>query len=251
MAKPQSKDSHDKLHLGATTRTIFGKNLRKMRHQGQVPANVFGPDFKSKSVTVILKDFNKIYKVAQETGIIYLKVDKDEVPVLVRGVQRHPVTHLLLHVDFRKVDLKQKMETEVPVVTVGEAPAVSQKGGVLLTQANTVLIEALPEDIPHEITVDITGLAEIGGEIKISDLPKSDKYTVKDDAEKVLLSVIAHKEESLVAETATTEPEVLTEAEKEGEGVAAEEGEKPKEEAKDAKPKEEGKKEESKEAKKE
>ncbi len=141
------------------------------------------------------------------------------------------------------------METEVPVKAVGESEAVSQKGGVLLTQSHTVLIESLPEDIPHEIEVDISGIKEIGGEIKIADLAKSDKYTVKDDPEKVLISVIAHKEESLVAETTAAEVEITTEVPKEGEEAAPVEGkeEGKKEEAKPAEgKKEEGKKEEAK-----
>ncbi len=241
----QKKQVPQKLHLDAQARTLFGKKLRKFRHQGNVPANVFGPKFKSLSVSVELKSFNKIYKVAEETGIIYLKVAKDELPVLIRGVQRHPVSHSLLHIDFRKVDLSQKIETEVPIKTVGQSEAVVQKGGVLLTQANTVKVEALPEEIPHEVEIDITPLTEIGGEIKVANLPKSDKYTVKEDPEKVLISVIAHKEESLVAETAVAEPEVITEAAKEGEEGAVEEAPAEGKEGKEAK---EGK-EQAKEAK--
>lgn len=243
------KGTSDKFHLDATVRTVFGKNLKKLRHQGVVPANVFGPGYKSKSVTVPLKEFSKIYKLAEETGIIYLKIEKEEVPVLIRGAQRHPVSHLLLHIDFRKIDLKQKMETEVPVKTIGDSEAVNQKGGVLLTQSHTVLIESLPEDIPHEIEVDISSIKEIGGEIKVADLTKSDKYTVKDDPEKVLVSVIAHKEESLVAETTAAEVEITTEVPKEGEEAEATEGkeEGKKEEAKPAEgKKDEGKKEEAK-----
>lgn len=229
----QNKPASVKLNLDAQGRTVFGKKLRKFRHQGLVPANVFGPDFKSTSVSVQLKDFSKVFKVAEETGIIYLKLDKQELPVLVRGVQRHPVKHNLLHIDFRKVDLKQKIETEVPLKTVGESEAVEQKGGVLLTQANEVKVESLPEDIPHEIEVDISALKEIGDEIKVSSLAKSDKYTIKEDAEKVLVSVIAHKEESLIAETAVVEPEVITEAPVEGEEVPAEaEGTEPARQAK-------------------
>ena len=231
----QKKQASVKLHLDAQARTLFGKKLKKFRYQGNVPANVFGPQFKSQSVTIELKSFNKIYKVAEETGIVYLKVDKDELPVLVRGVQRHPVTHALLHVDFRKVDLKQKIETEVPIKTVGESEAVNVKGGVLLTQANTIKVEALPEEIPHEVEIDISVLKEIGEEIKVSSLPKSDKYSVKEDADKVLVSVIAHKEESLVAETAVAEPEVITEVPQEGDEAPAEEAAAGKEEPKEAK----------------
>lgn len=219
----QKKQPSQKVHLDAKARILFGKKLRKFRHEGNVPANVYGPKFKSQSVSIELKSFNKVYKVAEETGIVYLKVDKDELPVLIRGVQRHPVSHALLHVDFRKVDLKQKIETEVPIKIIGQSEAVVQKAGVLLTQTSAIKVEALPEEIPHEVEVNIAVLKEIGNEIKISDLTKSDKYTVKEETDKVVVSVIAHKEESLVAETAVAEPEVITEAVKEGEEAPAEE----------------------------
>src|SRR3989344_2565930 len=208
----QSKHTAVKLHLDAEARTLFGKKLKKFRHQGKVPANVFGPKFKSQSVTVELKDFSKTYRVAEETGIIYLKVGKEEIPVLVRDVQRHPVNNKLLHL------------------------------------SNIVRVEALPAEIPHEVEVDIAALKEIGNEIKVSDLPKSDKYTVKEEADKVLVSVIAHKEESLVAETAVAEPEVITEAVKEGEEGAAPETEVAEgKDAKQAAPAEKGDKGEKKE----
>ncbi len=223
-----AKSTTDKLSLEAIKREIFGKKLRKMRKDGKIPANIYGPGFKSLSITLDNKDFNKVYRVAEETGIIYLNVDKQEIPALIKNVQIHPVLHLLLHVDFRKVDLTQKIETQVPIKIVGESPAVKEKGGVLLTQADEVTVEALPQDIPHEVGVDVSKLTEIGNEIKISDLPKNDKYNLKDEADKVVISIIAHKEESLAPETTSAAPEVLTEKPAEGEEGAeaapAEEG---------------------------
>ncbi len=210
------KKSSQKIQLIAEKRSIFGKKLRKERINGKLPANIYGPQFKSQAITVNLKDFNRAYRVAEETGIIYLKVDKEDFPSLIKNVQLHPVSHLILHVDFRKIDLKQKIETQVPIKIVGESPAVAQKGGVLLTQTSEVMIESLPENIPHEIEVDVSDLNEIGIEIKVSSLPKTDKYTIKEDAEKVIVSVIAHKEESLAPETTAETPEVITAKPEEG-----------------------------------
>ncbi len=188
-----------------------------MRRDGKIPANIFGPNFKSLSITLDGKDFKRIYKVAEETGIIYLNVDKQEIPALIKNVQIHPVLHLLLHVDFRKVDLTQKIETQVPIKLTGESPAVKEKGGVLLTQTDEITVEALPQDIPHEVEVDVAKLSAVGDEIKISDLPKSDKYQIKDEEDKVIISIIAHKEESLAPETTAAAPEVITEKPEEGE----------------------------------
>jgi large subunit ribosomal protein L25 len=222
--KTTSKDS--KLHLKVEKRNIFGKKLKKLRIEGRLPANIFGPGFKSQSISLDIKDFNKVFKTAKETGIIYLKLDASEIPVLVRGVQKHPVSGNILHVDLRKIDLKQKIETKVPIEILGESPAVNQKGGVLLTHVNEVVVEALPENIPQKISINITLLIEIGNEIKIADLSKSDKYIIKEDENKIVVSVIEHKEESLVAETAPTEaPEVIEEKKEEAvEGEAVTEG---------------------------
>lgn len=211
-----------KLHLTVTARDIFGKRLKKMRHQGLIPANVFGPAFKSLSVSVQTKDFAKIYKTAGETGVVYVDLAKEEIPSLIGNVQRHPLTNAIIHIDFRKIDLKQKIETTVPVKTINESPAVAT-GGVLLTQFDHVLVEALPEEIPHSIEIDLSKLLEVGAEVKVKDLAASTTYTVKEDPEKVLLSIIAHKEESVTPETTVATPEVLTEKEGEvpAEGAAA------------------------------
>ncbi len=234
----------EKLSLSSEKREVFGKKLKKLRHEGKIPANVYGPDFKSTSIVVEGKDFNRVYRIAEETGIVYIKLNSQEIPALIKNVQMHPVQHLILHVDFRKVDLKQKIVTQVPIKVVGESPAVKDKGGVLLTQTDEVTVEALPQDIPHEVEVDISKLIGIGNEIKVADLPKNPKYDIKDEAEKLLVSVIAHKEESLAPETATEAPEVITEkpagGEEGAEAAAPEEGQKPAEEAK--KPAGEGKK---------
>lgn len=213
--------SPKKLSLKVDLRKIVGKKVRNLRRQGLVPGNVFGSDFKSISVSVGLKDFIVAYKIARETGVIYLTVEGKELPVLIKNIQLHPVSDKILHVDFRKIDLTKKIETAVPVKITGLSEAVSQKGGVLLMQMESLTVEALPEDIPTQIDVDVSVIKEVGQEIKVGDLVKSAKFTVKDQAEKVIVSVVAHKEESITPETAAAAPEIITEAEK-GEAVEGE-----------------------------
>lgn len=222
----KSNVSSGKVSLKAESRTVFGKKLNKVRKQGLIPGNIFGPDFKSKSISIVYKDLVKTYKLVGETGIVYIDVDKENIPVLIKTIQKHPLSSSLLHVDFRKIDLKKKIETNVPVKTIGVSEAVTQKAGVLLLQSDTLLVEALPEDIPSSIEVDISIIKEIGQEIKVADLKKSDKYVVKTPVEKVIVAVIAHKEESIVPETAAAAPEIITEAVKEGEEAPVEGGEK-------------------------
>ena len=180
-AKKSTNIADNRLTLTVQPRTIFGKKLKRLRRDGNIPANIFGPDFKSQAVSVSFKDFIKVYKTAKETGVVYLKINSNELPILIKNVQRHPVTDHILHADFRKIDLKQKILTDVPIKVVGRSEAVVQKAGVLLTLTESLAVEALPINIPHYIEVDISQLKEINQEIKVSDLPKSDKYQVKEE----------------------------------------------------------------------
>jgi len=209
------KTHQEKITLTVVKRNVFGKKLKKSRKEGKIPGNIFGQGFTSQSVFVDLKEFSKIFKVVKETGVVYLQLEKVEIPVLIQPLQTHPIHDNLLHIDFRKVDLAKKIETAVPVKTVGTSEAVTQKGGVLLTQANELKVEARPEDIPHEIDIDISVLKEINQEIKVSDLPVNTTYKIIDPAEKVIVSVVAHKEEAIVPETTSVAPEIITEKEPE------------------------------------
>lgn len=206
----------EKLILTATKRDVFGKKLRKLRHSGMIPANIYGPDFKSVAITVSYKDFLHAYKIAHETGVVYVQIGKEEIPTLIKELQKHPVSDALIHVDMRKINLLEKIETDVPLVFINDSPAVAQLGGQLLTQANEVLIEALPTDIPEHIEIDLALLTEIGSEIRVQDLKPATNVVIKEDPERQIVSVVARKEESITPETEIEAPEITTEK-KEGE----------------------------------
>lgn len=224
----------DKIILTAAVRKVFGKKLRKLRYEGVIPANIYGTGFKSTAITLPYKDFLRTYRQAKNTSVVYIILDKEEIPVLINNVQRHPVTDIPLHIDLRKIDLAQKVITEVPVAVIGQSEAVTQKAGVLLTQTPKLSVEALPQHIPQTIEIDISVIKEIGQEIKVADIAKSSSFTIKDEPTKVIVSVIAHKEESVTPETTAATPEVITEkvpAEGEEAEAPAEAGKKPAEAA--------------------
>ncbi|HRN69759.1 MAG TPA: 50S ribosomal protein L25 [Candidatus Woesebacteria bacterium] len=204
-------NTNQKILLQAAVRETFGKSVRKMRKDGQIPANIFGPKFESKAISVNAQEFNTIYKQAGETGVIYIEFEKESIPTLVTDIQFDPTKGNFIHVDFRKVDLNKKIEANVPFTFIGESEAVKTKNGVLLTQMDEVTVEALPANIPHQIEVDLTALQEIGDAITVAQLPTSDKYAVTADPELVVVSVTEHKEESIEPETVTEAPEITTE----------------------------------------
>src|SRR3972149_2270865 len=110
----------EKYTLAVEKRTLFGKQLKKLRREKIVPANIFGKGAQSLAVQTNLVDLQKIFKKARNTQLVYLTLGKEEHPVLIQGVQKDPVTNTMLHADFRKVNLKEKVSTLVPVEVTGE-----------------------------------------------------------------------------------------------------------------------------------
>ncbi|GIW63769.1 MAG: 50S ribosomal protein L25 [Patescibacteria group bacterium] len=216
-----------KIYIQAEVREKTGKRTnKKLRRQGKIPANIFGKDFKSQSIAVDHSEFNKVYKQAGRTSVVYIKLGKKELPVLINHIDYHPVTTDFLHIDFKKVDLKQKVTAEVNVKVVGESPAVKE-GAELILQSPTVEVEALPDEMPSEISVDISNITESGVEIKVSDLPKSDKYEILDDPDKVLVVIAKHTVEEVETPSAGSDQEETAQEkdEKAEEPAAAKAGE--------------------------
>lgn len=171
-------------------RTILGKKVKTLRKQGVLPANLFGKDFKSKAVQVQEKEFLRAFKKAGETGIVEVSLKDQVYPVLIHNVQKNPVSGSLLHVDFHKVNLKEKVTTHVPLKLLGEAPAEKSGIGLVLQTVNELEIESLPADIPHEFEIDISNLTEVGQTIHVKDLKVDrDKVEIKNDPEEVIVSV--------------------------------------------------------------
>lgn len=194
----------DKITLNAQKRTVVGRKVKKLRKDGYIPANIYGKKIKSAPVQVDRKEFERVFTKAGETGLIELLVDKDVHPVLIHNVAYHPVTANLLHIDFFQVDLKEKVQTRVPISFVGESAAVKDKLGVLLTILSEVEIEALPGDLPEKIEVDISKLAAVGDIIKVADLTVSDKIKILSGAglELIKIAPLVSKEAEQMAKEA-------------------------------------------------
>lgn len=222
--------TQEKITINATPREVFGKQVNALRKSGILPANIYGKDFDSKAISLNYAEFYKTFKHAGETSVVYVEVDGKIIPTLITDIQIHPLSRTILHADLRKVDLKKKIEAYVPIKIIGESEAVNQKNGVLITQLDRISIEALPTNIPHDIEIDISVLKEIGDEITVGSIPKSDTFEVTEDPERVIVSVTEHIEETVEVQTATEAPEILTEKAAEGEEAAGDAGDKKKEE---------------------
>lgn len=241
--------------LSVQKRTVTGKKIKKLRKSGLLPANIYGKDIKSISVQVPYKDFESLYKIAGETGLIDVEIDGQLKPILIKNVQKEPISKQVLHADFYQVNLKEKITAMIPVVTIGEAKAVTEKVGLLLTPISEIEVEALPEDLPEKIEVNVENLAAVDEQITVADLKIPKGVEVKTDPSQVVVKVaelVSEEAKEVAAEMAAEQAaaaeavpaEEGAEKPAEGEVVAPAEGEaKPEAETKSA---EEPKKEEAK-----
>jgi large subunit ribosomal protein L25 len=224
----------DKKILKAEERNISGRKVKNVRKQGLLPGNVYGKNIKSQSVQVDRKEFELVYKEAGETGLITLQVGKEELPVLVNNVQKHPISDEIIHIDFRQVDLKAKVTAEVPVEVIGESPAEKQGVGTVVQYLKEVQIEALPADLLEKFEVDTSTLSEVDQAIYVKDLKiDSSKVEIKTNGDEIIVKVEPPQKEEVVEVPVAAEGEVPAEGAPAAEGEVAGEGsEAPKEEPK-------------------
>jgi large subunit ribosomal protein L25 len=229
----------DKKVLAAEARKITGRKVKNLRKEGSLPGNVYGKKVKSESLQVNLKDFEKVYKEVGETGLLILKIGKLEKPVLIHNLQVDPVSDAPLHVDFLQVDLKEKVEADVPVELTGESPAEKQALGTVVQYINEVKVEALPMDLPEKFVVDVSDLSEVDQAVYVKDLKiDRSKIDVKSDPEEIIVKVEPPQKEEVAPAPAPAEGEVPAEGGAPLEGEVPVEGETPQVETPKEAPKE-------------
>jgi len=215
-------------NLTAEVRTLTGRKTKKLRRGGVLPANVYGKKTESISVQLPLDVFLKTYNQVGETGLIELSVNGDKKHVLISNVQLDPVSDTPIHVDFREVNLKEKVTAAVQIELMGESPAEKSGVGTPVQQLNEVEVEALPADLPESFTVDISVLSEVDQAIYVKDLvyDKNKMELLADDLEAIIVKIEPPQEEEVV-DTAPVETETITakdtETPTEGEAGASEE----------------------------
>ena len=192
------------------------------------------------------KEFEKIFDQAGETGIVSLSIEgeKENHPVIVKNIQKHPIDSLILHVDLRQVILTEKISAMIPVEMIGVSPAATQKLGILIQNVSEIEVEALPLDLPEKFIVDVSKLANVGDQISVKEM-EIDRKKIE---LKVSEDLIVVKIEPLAAEEVAPTPVTPVEGEAPAEGTTSPvEGEAPAEEKPSSAKDTDGKKEEKKE----
>ena len=209
------------LELTLDAREAHGKANKRLRRAGIVPGVVFGKGEESTPVQVDAKVFETLYRQAGRTSVVNMHLPGKSAITsgIIKSVQRNPLSGSAIHVDFFLVNLKQEMEIDVPLVFTGEAPAVEETGGTLLHNVSSIHVKALPNDIPHEIEVNVSTLVSLDVAIHVSDLNLNrDLVTVMTDGETLVATVVPPRVEE------EPEPVVGEGEELEGEGVEGVEG---------------------------
>ncbi len=211
------------LKLKADKRTILGKKTRFLRRQNITPVHLFGHGLKSQALQCDTAELQHIISRAGSTRLISLEIEEGKQPrsTFIREIQRAEPGGHLLHVDFYQVKKTEKMKVDIPLIMVGEAPAMKERGRILTRGVSVLSIECLPDEIPPQIEVDLTPLEEMGQTIYIRDITLSPDITVFTDPDQMVVKVSETAREK--AEEIVTGVEAEAEAEAEAEGEAAEE----------------------------
>ncbi|MEZ4679602.1 MAG: 50S ribosomal protein L25 [Caldilineaceae bacterium] len=205
------------LKLAAQPRTLVGRKVRQLRNQGLLPVVVYGKkQQEAESLQVETRSFERILHSAGFSQLVTIDVDGGKTHnVLIRDVQRHPVTHHPMHVDFYAVDMSEKQQVSVPVHAMGKAGALDT--GLMVFQAlDNVVVEALPAGIPTHVEVDISGLT-LENSITVADLPALDGVTYVNEPDETVFSMITtrgaieeEEAEEIEDMEASAEPELVT-----------------------------------------
>jgi large subunit ribosomal protein L25 len=180
------------LILNAKKRDVIGKKVEELRKNSLIPAVLYGKGMENKNISVERLAFNRIFKEAGENTLIDLKVDdQDTFKVLIQEVQKNPLNNSFAHIDFRQIDLTQKIQVEVPIKFIGEAPAVKELGGTLVKSFDEIKIECLPKNLIHSVEVDISPLKTFEDAIHIKDINVPEGVDILNDKNATIATVEA------------------------------------------------------------
>ena len=180
--------------LQVTSRSILGKQVKQLRRQGIIPANIYGRHQPSQALQLDRHTLERFLAGRNAKRIIDLQVGDASgttLNALVRHISRSPRTGKIMHVDFLRVSMNEPITVRVSLVLKGEAPAVNVEGGVLLHMLDTIEIECLPGDLPESLELEISGLASIDDALYVRDVPLPAGVTLVGEPDEPVVKVVA------------------------------------------------------------
>ena len=189
----------EQIELEVTNRETLGKKVRFLRRRGVTPVHLFGHGVESLSLQCDTVRLRQVLAEAGHTRLVSLRLDgeKRSRNVVVREVQVEPRTSEVLHVDLYQVRMAEKMKVEIPIVLVGEAPALKLKENMLEQELNVLTVECLPAKIPDSVEVDISSLAEPDEAVRVRDVELDEDVTLLTDLEMMIVKISVRHVEKL------------------------------------------------------
>jgi large subunit ribosomal protein L25 len=201
------------LSIDVQKRTETGTNAnRRLRQSGKIPAVVYGGGKDTVPIQLDRKTLVDLMKSGQNENAIFLLKLADsgqERHAMIRDLQVDPLTRQVVHIDFQRILMTEKVKVQVPIELVGTAYGVKTEGGIIDFVHREVNVECLPGDIPKHVDLDVTEL-HVGQHVEAKDLKLPEGVTLADEPDRVIISLGHTKaEESAAAEAAAAEPEVI------------------------------------------
>ena len=205
---------------------MLGKKVATLRRAGRLPGVVYGAGVTSQSISLDMHEFELLHRHTGRHAVLDLTVagEAKAQPVLLQAIQEHPISRHPVHVDLLVVNLQEEMTVDVPVVAVGEAPAIDKLGGVLLHLHDAVVVRAKPDDLPSQIEIDISVLDSFEAVLHASDLRMPAGVTLVTDATEAIMRVQqprVEEEEAVIAGVAEGAPEAAETGAEQAEGGAS------------------------------
>jgi large subunit ribosomal protein L25 len=201
----------EKVVLKAEKRTVIGKQVKQLRRAGRLPGVIYGYNFEPTAISLDSHSSQQVIPHLTSSSIVNIDLEGKLIPALVREEQKNYIKNLLTHVDFLAISMTEKIRADVSLHFSGLAPAIKDFSAAIVNNMASVEVEALPNDLPERIEVDLSVLAKIGDSVHVRDLTIPEGVTLLTDAdEMVAVATATHEEaEAATGEEGVAEPEVI------------------------------------------
>jgi large subunit ribosomal protein L25 len=191
------------MDLTVTERILTDKSVNALRGEGFIPAELYGHGVPNVHLSVSAKEFAKVYAAAGENTVVTLVLGTEQRPAIIHGVERHYISGQPASIDFYQVRMDEKITAHVPIIFAGDSAAVREKGAVINKSMTEIEVEALPNDLPHELTVNLSLLDDIDKTIYVRDIATPKGVTILVDEDTAIATATAPRvEEEVVAPVA-------------------------------------------------
>lgn len=196
------------ISLNANIREQSGnKQVRKLQKNHMIPAVLYSKNSQNKLIKLDYSEINSAIEKNGEHIIVQLRLNNEEIPAIIKEVQRDPVDHKIVHIDFQPVSMHEIIHAEVPILVIN-GDRVEKNGWIINRQLGEVEVQGTVESIPRGITIDASKL-KFGDVVKVADLEISQELSIISDREDIVLSVKQFKEEPIDLIFPRTSPELI------------------------------------------